>query len=412
MALNKIIPIILIIAAALFVRFYNYENRIAYNAEQGIALTTAADYINKKFTFLGQRTFFRTTSDGHILYSGALYNYSMVPLLLIFRYDPLPITVIYTLLNVATGLIFYFLISKQFNHKLGFFTLILFLFNDDMIARSLYFWILHTMPLISILTIYLSVAFYRKQKAFYSLYLGILSGIAFGLEYFYSFTALAIFLFLLKFSNEKIKICSLYVVGALVGNFTMVVFDLRNNFYYTRTLWDYFLDTLHSKQNNVMYQYHFLNLWPIGILILAYLIYVVAKKNKYLAFASIAIYIVLNLVSPKISFKESEMHDVKYKTIVAAAKAIAEDNPSNFNIVDMPHLDFRAYRLRFLVEYKYKKPPQDVESYQNIDTLYVFNKGTLDLSKGQPWEITAFGGRKQSTVAKLADNFYVYKITK
>lgn len=412
MNFKTFIPIVLIISAALFVRFYNYENRIAYNAEQGLALGTSADYIHKKFTFLGQRTFFRTTSKGHILFSGALYNYSMIPLLLLFNYDPYPITVVYTLLNVATGLAFFFLVSRQFNQKLGFLTLILFLFNDEMIARSLYFWILHTIPLISILTIYFAVEFFRKRKNIHSLYLGILSGVAFGLEYFYAFTALGILVFLFKFSNEKIKVVMQYLVGALVGNFTMLVFDLRNNFYYTKTLWQYFMDTLNFAQNNQLYQYHFLNFWPIGILILAYLIYLVEKKNKYLALAALALYIAFNLSSPKISFKESEMHGLTYNTIVGAAEAIAGDNPTNFNIVDMPHLDFRAYRLRFLVEYKYKQKPHGTENYKDIDSLYVFYKGNLDLSKGQPWEITAFEGKTQTTLAKLKDDYYVYKITK
>src|SRR3989344_6961739 len=152
---HRFLAFLLVVILSLFVRFYNFPNRIAFHSEQGLALSVAADYLRDKFSLLGQRMFLRTTSKGHILFSGSLYNYSLIPLQLIFDYDPFPITIVYTLLNIFTAAVLFFLVKKVCNSTVAFYSLILFLLNAEMVSRSMYFWILHTIPLISILSLYL-----------------------------------------------------------------------------------------------------------------------------------------------------------------------------------------------------------------------------------------------------------------
>src|SRR3989344_7381461 len=134
MVSKKTLAIILIFFAGFLVRFYNYPQRINFSAEQGLALGVSADYIKEKFTLLGQRTFLRTTSKGHILFSGPLYNYSLVPLQIIFNYDPFPITIVYTFLNVFTAVVLFLLVKKVINPIVAFYSLILFMFSSEMVS--------------------------------------------------------------------------------------------------------------------------------------------------------------------------------------------------------------------------------------------------------------------------------------
>src|SRR3990167_5012179 len=379
---KKTLALFLIFLAGFIVRFYNYPQRINFSAEQGLALGTSADYVKEKFTLLGQRTFLRTTSKGHLLFSGALYNYSLIPLQLIFDYDPFPITIVYTLLNIFTAAVLFFLVKKVFNSTVAFYSLILFLFNAEMVSRSMYFWILHTIPLISILSLYLIWKLKKTGSDSATLMLGILGGIAFTLEYFYFFTIVLVLIFTIIFSMKKVQHSLLYVLGTAIGAYTIIAFDMRNNFYHTMTLWQYFLDK-------------------------------VSSMNKMLVIVFIALYILINLNSKQISFNSAVgmSRGLTYSIVLEAAKSIGDDNPHNFNIVDLPDNDFRAYRFRYLVKNLSDKKPAGVEDYTNISTLYVFGDRNFNLARQQPWEIDTFGATKIETLATLKNGYFVYKLT-
>lgn len=411
---KKTLALFLIFLAGFIVRFYNYPQRINFSAEQGLALGTSADYVKEKFTLLGQRTFLRTTSKGHILFSGALYNYSLIPLQLIFDYDPFPITIVYTLLNIFTAAVLFFLVKKVFNSTVAFYSLILFLLNAEMVSRSMYFWILHTIPLISILSLYLIWKLKKTGSDSATLMLGILGGIAFTLEYFYFFTIVLVLIFAIIFSMKKVQHSLLYVLGTAIGAYTMIAFDMRNNFYHTMTLWQYFLDTIAGNQESYLKGYHFLQFWPPAIILIAYLLDKVSSINKMLVIVFIALYILINLNSKQISFNSAVgmSRGLTYSIVLEAAKSIGDDNPHNFNIVDLPDNDFRAYRFRYLVKNLSDKKPAGVEEYTNISTLYVFGDRNFNLARQQPWEIDTFGATKIETLATLKNGYFVYKLTK
>lgn len=161
-AKNNILLIVVFITAAA-VRFYNFPNRITFWSEQARSLIVSANYIKVKPSLLGQE-YFREDSNYHIIYSGALFNYSLVPLLLISNYDPIKITVFFALLNIFTGLVIYLSAQKMISQKVALISTILFLFNDFMIYHSLFIWNYNFLPLIGILVVYFSWRFKKAEK--------------------------------------------------------------------------------------------------------------------------------------------------------------------------------------------------------------------------------------------------------
>ena len=410
----RLIAFFLVVILSLFVRFYNYQNRINFSSEQGLALGVSADYIRSHFSFLGQRTFLRTTSNGHILFSGALYNYSLVPLLLIFKYQPLPITICFSLLNILTGLIVFWLVRKMSNYKVAFLSLILFMFNNVMINHSMFIWILNYLPLIGMLSIYLIWNFKFKGRTLNIILLGILSGIGFNLVYFYLFTIFLLGLFVFAFAKNKLKSLIVYSTGLFIGNWTMVLFDLRHDFYYVRTLWQYFLDTIQNPSQSHITTYHFLQFWPLFIIIFAILIERIFIWNKYLALLILGLYLIFNLSSSRISFTKAVgmSQGLNFRKVYIAAQAIANDDSSNFNLVNLPDSDFRAYALRYLVRYVFNKNPANMENYQNIDYLYVLGNSDFSLYDLHPWEIAVFKANQSETLIRLDDTYRVFRLSK
>jgi len=406
------ILIVFIFAAAFFVRFYNFENRVNFGPEQARSLVISANYLTK-FSLLGQE-YFRVTSMGHKLFASAYFNYSLTPLILLFRYQPLPITCYFSLLNILTGLILFLLVKKMLGKEVAFVSLILFLFNRYMIYHSLFIWILNYLPLIGILTVYCLFQFKKKRRIIYTFLLGFLSGLGFGLEYFYILTAILVLGYLLFNSKSKIKDFLIFVSGAVLGNLPMVMFDLKHDFYHVRTFIQYVLDTLNNPGQSSLTYYHFLNYWPIILILLAYLLVKYLKQKKIVIFLFLLIYVFLNLNNKLISFKSAVgmPSNLTWDGINLASQMIVDDNPGNFNVVSLFDFDRRGYILRYPLEFIYKISPLGVEGYPTASVLYVFGPENYDFKSQNVWEIDSFKAKKIEILSKVQDGYNIYKLIK
>jgi len=403
-----------IILISLAVRLYNFENRLTYGPEQARSLVVSARYIKEKPSLLGQE-YFRVNSQGHKLFTSALFNYSLVPLLLIFNYQVIPITYFFVILNVITGLVVYFLVKKMLGYNAGLLSLILYLFNSYMIYHSMFIWVLNYMPLIGILSLYLCWKIYKKKYFNKDIFfLGILSGIGFGFEYLYILAILPVMFVLFKYSKNKIKDFAILAVGGLMGDAPQILFDLKHNFYHLRTLLQYGLDTLNGVSDAGFVYYHFLHFWPLLIILLSLLILKICKRNIFLGVMLIVLYLYLNLTSVHINFRKpvGMFEGLNFKNINTAAKIISEKASDNFNVVTLYDFDTRGYTLRYLVEYVYGKKPMGEIDYPSSNEIFALAKNDYDFNKNNPWELNVYKPYNISRIEEIRESFSLYRITK
>ncbi len=408
----KVVLLIVLFSTACFIRSYNFVKRINFGPEQGISLLVSANYIGEKLSLLGQK-YFRTTSYGQDLHAAPIFNYSLVPLEIIFKFNPIPITAFFLLLNLLTGVVIFYIVFKMKNFSVALFSTILFLFNSYMIYHSMFIWILNYFPLFGVLLIYLLFLFNKDNKSYYPFLIGILCGIGFGFDYTFLFTAIVCLMALLFISRKKINNFLIFVAGGILGNSPMVIFDLKHQFYNTKTLWQYFLDTLKNpKQNGIAY-YHLFPFWPLFALLGGIILAWIFKKNKAAALFITALYIFLNLSSPLISFNSAVGMGAGMNVSIweEAAKVIAQDNPNNFNISEVLDFDSRAYPLRYILSYQYNLKPQGITKYANLDALYVFAPKNYDFQKAISWEINVYRPFKIYKISTFG-NYAVYKLMK
>lgn len=409
---NRIFLIIFILA--LLVRFYNFQNRITFGPEQAISLLVSSDYVNEKFSLLGLPSTQRTTSHGHIIFYPPVFNYSLIPLLVIFNYQAVPITAYFAFLNLITGLVLYFVGKKIFNKTVALFSTAIFLFNDLMINHSLFIWSVNYLPLCGIVIFYLLAKKYLKQsKNFDDFWLGLLSSLAFGIEYLFLPTAILVFSLAIFFSKKRIKFALLFSLGGVVGILPTIIFDLTHEFYHAKTLWQYFLDTIFIPSQSKIEYYHFLQFWPILAIIAGIILYKFFLQSKAAAIVLLLSIVILNLVSSRVSFTHpvGMAENLNFQKLHEAAEKIALDNPKDFNVVMTFDFDSRAHPLRYLLKYNFGYQSLGVEDYPNADVLYVLTIPSYPIHKTSLWEISSFNA---ITIEKLAeiDGFIVYKLTK
>ena len=412
MSFKKFI-IFLIIISAFFARFYNFSERVTFGSEQARSLIVSGRYIKEKPSLLGQE-YFRDTSSGHKLFSGAMFNYSLVPLQLIFNYEPILITAFFAFLNIFTGLLLFSLAKKAFSFSVATFSLIIFLFNEYMIYHSLFIWNYNYLPLVGLFVFYLLYLYNKKSKFLYAFILGGLSGVGISLQYLFIPFAFLSSLFIVWKSKRKITSFSLFIVGAILGNLPMFLFDLRHDFYHLRNLWQYFVDTLANPGQGTLTYYHFLHFWPIFALLGGLLVYLIWKRNKLIAIFFMAIYIFVNLSSSLVSFKDPTGMPEGLNTteVIRASEAISLDKPEEFNVVSLLDFDARGHILRYPLEYIYGFKPMGVEEYKEAQSLYVISEKSYDFDRAGVWEINVFEPKEVNVLSEIDENYAIYKLTK
>lgn len=403
-----------ILFLALFVRFYNFTDRITFGPEQARSLIVSANYIQDKPSLLGQE-YFRANSLGHKLFASALFNYTLVPLLLLTKYDPYLITIYFALLNVFTGYVVFILCKKTFDKKIAIVASILFLFNSYMIYHSMFIWVLNYLPLLGILSFYFVWKIWKNKAKFVDyLILGIISGIGFGLEYLYAFAILIILYFIFKYSKDKLKSLFIFVLGGAIGDFPQVLFDLKHNFYHLSSLMQYALDTFSGSSDAGFTYYHFLEFWPILLLFLAFVIWFIYKRNKYLGILVLVLYLFINLRSTIIDFNKpiGMVNGLKYSDLKIASEIISKKASDNFNLVTLYDFDTRAYTLRCFVQYVYGKKPLNDVSYKDPEEIFALATTDYDFKDNNPWELNQFKPYNIERMSEIGQGYALYKLTK
>lgn len=410
-----LILVILLFAVGAFLRLYNFENRLIFGPEQAISLLTSASYL-EKFSLLGEVNLQRVTSTGLNPFHGALFNYFLVPFILLFKFNPLPISYFFLFFNIFTALIFFLVTKKLFGKNVALFSLFYFLFSSKMIHHSLFIWNLNFLPLLGTLSLwFISKQIKKPKNIFPSLWLGLLGGIGFGLQYLYlPFILFTLFLSI-YISKKKIQTLFLFGSGLLIGAFSMVLFDLRHEFYYTRTLWQYFLDVLQKKANGGVCYFDFMYLFPYLFIIYGFITNFIYKKWKFLCLIPLLIYTYVSFQSPQVNFNRSTgvVEGINLYSLQKASAIIAKDNPpERFNVVTLWDFDSRAHTLRYFLKYYYKMSPQSVEEYKNVDALYVFAPSNYDINEPKVYELNAYTPYKIRELDFVTSGFRLYKLTK
>lgn len=398
---------------AFFVRFYNFPNRVTFWSEQARSLVVSSNYIKEKPSLLGQE-YFRVDSNGHKLFTGALFNYSLVPLLLISNYDPISITAFFALLNIFTGFVIYWVVKQIFGEKTALLSTVLFLFSDYMIYHSLFIWNYNFLPLVGIFAVYLTWLLFRKPKKKYVFLLGLAGGIGVSLQFLFLPLAGIIFLICFWRSKNRVRDTLLFATGMILGNLPMFIFDLKHNFYHMRTLWQYGVDTLNGRSDAGYSYYYLLPLWPFFVITASYVLIKILRLKKLTLLAITALYLYANINSPKVSFsKPTGMPEgLATADIDRAGKIIASDSLGNFNVAEVLDFDKRAYVLRYFVEYKYGKKPMGELSYDRVPTLYVLALKGYNFFESGVWEINAGGPYKISLLTEAGTGYAIYKLQK
>lgn len=402
-------------AVGTFLRLYNFQNRLIFGPEQGMSFIVSASNL-EKFSLLGETNLIRATTSGHIPFHGAMYDYLLLPFLVIFRFRVLPVTFLFAVLNLATAYALWKVSKKIFGKIVAALALFFFLFSDVMIHHSLFAWVVNPTPMLGVLTLWFVYKLIKNRNAILPvLWIGVMSGFGFGLQSFYILFAGFLFLLTIIISKKKILTALTFLLGVILGALPTVIFDLRHDFYHLRTFAQYFYEVATGQVSGASTYYNFLFLYPYIFLIYAFFSAFLYKIWKPLVFGPVLLFLYGTMTSPFVDLNRSVgmAPGITLKSLETAAAIIAKDGPpKSYNIATLWDFDTRANPLRYILTFYYNKKPESVENYQHIDALYVFAPENYDMKVPRVWELQIFMPYKVKDLNIPVPDYRLYKLTK
>jgi 4-amino-4-deoxy-L-arabinose transferase-like glycosyltransferase len=223
--------LVLIVALAAYLRFYNLENTFMFQGDQGRdALTVANIFKEKDPVFIGP-----VTSIGN-MYLGPFYYYFMLPFLYLSYPNPIGPVYAVAALSTITVVLIYFVAKKIFNQKMAFLATIFFTFSHVAIDLARFSWNPNPAPFFSILMLYFTyLAINKKEKNW--LLVSLMFSILLQLHYvtLLSFIGAAIVFFIdlkkkikEKQSKKLLKFALLSILIFLLSLTPLVLFDYKH----------------------------------------------------------------------------------------------------------------------------------------------------------------------------------------
>lgn len=232
--------VFLIIVVASFIRLYRISDYMTFLGDEGRDVLVAKGILEGKLTLLGPRA-----SAGDF-FLGPIYYYFMAPFLWLFKLDPVGPAVMVALIGIATVFLIYKVTRELFSIKAAIIASSLYAVSPLVIAYSRSSWNPNPMPLVSLLTLYLTYKAVENPTWKKFVGIGLLLGIALQLHYLATFLVIIIVAFLLvsKFHisvslQELLDRYFKIFLGFVIGFSPFLAFEIRHGFPNTKTIFSF-----------------------------------------------------------------------------------------------------------------------------------------------------------------------------
>ena len=406
--------IIVILIIGIIIRFYRLPDLTSFSYEQALALESAGQMVQTgKISLVGVEYFIRQTSAGHSFFNSAFYLYPISLVQLIFGHDPIYQALLFSLLNIFAGWVLYYLASKYLGKRIGLYTLVIFMFSPTMVDISRTVWHIYLLIPITVLSLFFLFRSYYETKPLNLILLGFFLGLGFGIHIsFILGVAIGLALsFYYLFLMRKIKLFGLLLFGVLLGNFPMIIFDLRHNFYNLRTMITFLMETLSNHQSGFSFEYyHFLYL-----LVPLYLLAAILMKKFFIPKTAGLLLILYVLISYQ-GFHLGDKYPAgmpkgtSLNIIKKISSIIAADAPGKYEVASIIDGETRAENIRYLLKYVNKKTPMGSDQYPNADILYVVSYTDQEPLTKSVYEIDSLKPAKIDNTWQINDLIKLTKI--
>lgn len=403
-----ILLVILGIALFFFLRLYRLPDRLNFYRDTADLLgMTREVWQHKKITALGPMVL-TTEVDGRSVFYGSFYIYATLPLALIANWNPLYMSALVALAQFISIALASVILSKRVGRELGLLFFFLGATFPAFVNYSNWVWNPNYGMILTFLAIFVMEAILKKPKPLYFILLGGLTGLTLQLHWLYWLVVPIFALYIL--GKYKIKNLLFFVLGVGIGNSPFFIFELRNNFYNTRTIF-YIMQNFGTRAASFSLPEHYYLIFFPFLPYFAVSLIGKQKKWKRLLKGMFIILIVLSMFASAQRALAGQPFGILewwgYKDQLKSVEIISSQGEEYYNVASLIYGDTREYPIRFLLEQRGQKIIP-VDGYARTNTLYVISRD--DPLGHNVWEINSIRPARTIKTWEINQDVKLYKI--
>jgi len=381
---------VIVTLLGLLVRFMNYHELVNFHLDPPLYMHDVKNVIDSgKISLIGPPVTSKNV-DGRMFFTGPLHYHVLTVLGILSGWNILGISVFYTMLPLFTFVLIYFWFRKFYGNLIALLIYSILIFYPPIVSMSRGIWNPHFVPLFG--AAFLMFLSQRLNKIQY-LFAGLFLGFGFNVHYATVIWILVAVYYLVKdiyLGRFKFINWIFFVVGIIIAEFPLIIFEFRHNFYNLQTI------LFHLKYGSVSVGYSFAHsyyyiftLLPILAYILANLLYKL-RFNKY--YPVLVIFLIAISICGLINSFGSEGQKPLYPdgwTITRqqeVAKIIIKDGENEFEVAETINSDTRALDLRWWLRMSNIKV-MNVVNYDIAPVLYLVTTDLRPPEKETVWEV-------------------------
>jgi hypothetical protein len=404
---------LIITLASVFVHYRNYTDLVGFTLDAPIHLTAAKEMVDSgKINLIGPSVTSKETF-GRMVFTGPFHYYVLAILGIISNWNVIFISGFYTVLWITTFVILFFWLNKRFGGTIAILLYTLLSFYPFFIQVSRQIWNPQFIPLFG--TMFL-LCLVERKKIYHYLFAGIFWGL--GLNVHYA-TLLWIFIaipFIVSEIYQKkfyIKNWLMLILGVIIAELPLIVFELRHNFYNINTI------LFHLRYGNFSVGYTF-NIWyyyvlPFlapAVLFMGKFLYSIKRRKFFivpiLVLSGLSFYFMLLSFS---SQGQKAMHYPGWSiaTQKKVVNIIIKDNEEDFEVAETISSDTQAMDIRWWLKQEGVNV-MEVDQYKEAPVLYLVSSSDRPPETETVWEVSSLKPFKVITKVELDKDLFLYKI--
>jgi hypothetical protein len=414
---NKLLILFLFLTFIIgFVRFWHFNELLNFHGDPPFFLMEVQDMLDSRKLRLTGPIVKSQMVMGRGFFTGPLLYYFIALLGTLFSWNVYIITFFFSSFWLIALFITFFWFKEKYNELTALLIFLFFGLFPLMLPHSRTIWNPHFLPLLGIILLY----FLDKRKSFKKSYF--FAGVAFGLGINAHYAAF-LWLFIIMFyffrdfleSRKRIKLWGFFVLGIILGELPLIIFEIKHQFYNTQTIIFQIKSggLLHTSNFNQIYYYLF-PLLPLMIVIMGNFVSKLLKSKlkliTSLSFISIAIiflYVDLGYYGQDPIFPS----DLNIKNQQVIVNEIIKDNEQHFTVAETVSGDTQATEIRWWLR-KAGKSVVAVDKYPEANICYLIAKDNRPPESEDVWEISSLKPFRVEYKKTIADQMYLYKLVK
>jgi len=410
---KELVLFVLAILIFVSVRSVYFTQHLNFSDDQaGQATDILQDYREHKIPLIGNRAS-SPSYQGHFIYQGPAYYYMYFPFLYLTNFEPISSSYLFMLFCAVMIIPLYYGMKLLIDKRTAILLVIIYTLLPYYVAYTRFHWnpnyLLSLLPLLLLLMgLYKK---YKTQKLFFCI--AVLVGILFQFHYAFIFVVLGLVIYYFFIKKVSPFFLIYFFVGFAIGFSPLILFELKHDFYHTRTL---LLFIQHYKEldsaGSIYTPHYYLSIsFMLFVVFLGLTKKMLPKGRSFIITCSILSVLLFawtaadNFHKPQQSFWSPAPY-WSYVDEYNAYQIIESQNLKDYNVANLAYYNTEAYFIKYLL--KRDKEAINYDDYYHNKYLFVVKKSNTKIFDTLSYEVAFFKPSKLLKTWQLNDHYNLY----